>query len=88
MLYWLFIFIGFLILFVVSQWLLHWLEIRQIKINRWIWGWASFLVVLLPYFIWPKMNHTVLLILFIFCGVFAINFMTEQHKWIQKNSHI
>ena len=82
MLYWLLVFIGFIILLVASNFLLKFLKQHGIKINRWIWAAASFLVVIIPKVIFPKMGTPVTIVLLAFCGVFAINFMTEQHQWM------
>ncbi|WP_125607197.1 diacylglycerol kinase [Lapidilactobacillus bayanensis] len=82
MLYWLLVFIGFIILLIASNFLLKVLKRRGIKINRWVWAAASFLIVIIPKVIFPKMSAAWTVVLLVFCCVFAINFMTEQHQWM------
>jgi len=83
--YWLIVFVSFIILLGLSQLMLHFLKKKGIKINRWLWAVAAFLVVIVPRLIFPTMNQTITQILYIFCGVFALNFMIEQHAWYQKH---
>ncbi|MFD1410574.1 diacylglycerol kinase [Lapidilactobacillus gannanensis] len=85
MLYWLIVFVAFIILFYASNRLLAWLKGKGIKINRWIWAVASFLVIIIPKSIFPNMNNIVLGVLYVFCAVFALNFMIEQHDWFVKS---
>ncbi|WP_261805999.1 diacylglycerol kinase [Lapidilactobacillus luobeiensis] len=82
MLYWLIVLIIFLALMVVSNYLLKWLRQHKIKIFRWIWAFASFLVVIIPKVIFPHMNSFWSAVIYILCGVFALNFMIEQHRWM------
>lgn len=82
MLYWLLVFIGFIILLVASNFLLKLLKNHDIKINRWVWAAASFLVVIIPKVIFPNLSTAWTIVLLAFCGLFAINFMSEQHQWM------
>ncbi|WP_225046735.1 diacylglycerol kinase [Lacticaseibacillus kribbianus] len=88
MLYWILAFIAFGLLYVLSSYFLAWLKKRHIKISRWIWAFASFLVVIIPYAIWPHMNPVGTVVVFSLCGVFALNFMIEQHAFVKEHDRI
>lgn len=82
MLYWLLVFIFFIALLFASHLMLQALKKRGIKINRWVWAIAAFLVVIIPKVIFPQMSTAWTIALLVFCCVFAVNFMTEQHQWL------
>ncbi len=84
--YWIIIFISFLLLLALSQWVLAALKKKGIMINRWIWAFASFLIVIIPHLIAKEIPPTIDGILYVFCAVFALNFMIEQHAWYEKNN--
>ena len=82
MLYWLLVFIIFVALLIASNFMLKSLKKRGVKINRWIWAAAAFLVVIIPKLIFPHMSTAWTIVLLVFCCVFAVNFMSEQHQWL------
>ncbi|AOO76207.1 MULTISPECIES: hypothetical protein [Latilactobacillus] len=84
MLYWILIFLGFLILLIGCQYLLKFLNQHGILINRWIWGLLSFLILIVPHVIWSHIPTGIDGILYALCAVFAINFMIEQHAYVQQ----
>ncbi|WP_125710681.1 diacylglycerol kinase [Lacticaseibacillus porcinae] len=88
MLYWLIIFVGFLLLFALAQWLIAVLKRKNIKINRWVWAWAAFLVMIIPYAIWPHLNNIVSAILYGLCAICAITFMIEEHSYFLVKGHM
>lgn len=79
MLYWLLVFGAFLVVLGLTQWLLAWLKQHGVHINRWIFGLAAFLVVMIPHVVIKHVPIPVDAILYILCAVFAIAFMTESH---------
>ncbi|WP_274661848.1 diacylglycerol kinase [Enterococcus lactis] len=79
--YWLILFFVFIFLLTISQLMLNMLAMRHVHINRWAWALASFLIVILPKIILPQMNVLLSWGTYILCGIFAINFMIEQHRW-------
>ncbi|MDV4936465.1 diacylglycerol kinase [Enterococcus faecium] len=79
--YWLILFFVFIFLLTISQLMLNMLAMRHVHINRWVWPLASFLIVILPKIILPQMNVLLSWGTYILCGIFAINFMIEQHRW-------
>ncbi|MGI8169659.1 diacylglycerol kinase [Enterococcus lactis] len=79
--YWLILFFVFIFLLTISQLMLNMLAMHQFHINRWVWALASFLIVILPKIILPQMNVLLSWGTYILCGIFAINFMIEQHRW-------
>ncbi|MHA3067082.1 diacylglycerol kinase [Lacticaseibacillus saniviri] len=81
--YWLVVMIAFLILLVLCQFSLAWLKQRDVHVNRWIWGVAAFLIVIVPHLIWHQIPTVIDTGLYLLCAVFAVNFMIEQHSYIQ-----
>ena len=79
--YWLILFFVFIFLLTISQLMLNMLAMCHVHINRWVWPLASFLIVILPKIILPQMNVLLSWGTYILCGIFAINFMIEQHRW-------
>lgn len=79
--YWLILFFVFIFLLTISQLMLNTLAMRHVHINRRVWALASFLIVILPKIILPQMNVLLSWGTYILCGIFAINFMIEQHRW-------
>ncbi len=79
--YWLILFFVFIFLLTASHLILNMLATYHIQINRWIWALASFLIVILPKIIVPHMNVLFSWGTYVLCGIFAINFMIEQHRW-------
>lgn len=79
--YWLILFFVSIFLLTISQLMLNMLAMRHVHINRWVWALASFLIVILPKIILPQMNVLLSWGTYILCGIFAINFMIEQHRW-------
>lgn len=85
--YWIIVFFGFLGLLAASYGTLYLLKKRGIIINRWIWAISSFAVVIVPNLIFQPINQIVSYILYAFCGLFALNFMIEQHdRFVKRNS--
>lgn len=84
-LYWLLTFILFIALLFFCTRMLKWIKAHGVKINRWVWATAAFLVVILPKAIFPHMNHIILIGLYVLCSIFALNFMIEQHEWFVKS---
>lgn len=79
--YWLILFFVFIFLLTISQLMLNMLAMHQVHINRWVWALASFMIVILPKIILPQINVLLSWGTYILCGIFAINFMIEQHRW-------
>ncbi|MFD1392895.1 diacylglycerol kinase [Lacticaseibacillus jixianensis] len=88
MFYWILVFAGFLVVLALSQWAIAGLKARHININRWIWALSSFLVMIIPYLIWPHLNDVVAAILYGFCALFAVIFMIEEHSYFLKKGHM
>lgn len=82
LLYWLLVLIAFLILWWLSTHFLAWLRNHQIKINRWLWAIAAFLVVMIPKGLIKNMPLPWTIVLYVLCAFFALNFMVEQHHWL------
>ena len=84
-LYWFMTFIAFIALLFFCTRFLKWGKSHGIKINRWVWATASFLVLVIPKAVFPHMNNLISIILYVLCSIFALNFMIEQHEWIVKS---
>lgn len=73
--------IGFVLIGVKS---VGWLQEKGIFINRWIFGFAAFLIVLIPSVIFPAIPTTVSYGLYVFSGLFAIMFFETGRRMIEK----
>lgn len=87
MLYWLLVFGAFIVFLALSHFMMNWMRSKKIKINRFVWAVAAFLVVMIPKAIFPHMGNVWSGVLYILCGVFALNFMTEQHRWVSTSKY-
>ncbi|MGL9730270.1 diacylglycerol kinase [Enterococcus sp. DIV0756] len=81
--YWIAVFVFFFIVLTVSQFLLTKLKKAGIRIHRWIWAFASFLIMILPNVLLPNLSEQVNIFLYALCAVFAVNFMIEQRKYVE-----
>ncbi|MCI1891107.1 MAG: diacylglycerol kinase [Schleiferilactobacillus perolens] len=84
MLYWAVMFFAFLLLLAGTQFLLGWLKQRHIHINRWLFGVAAFLVVIIPHVLMRNVPLALDSVLYLLCAVFGIAFMTETHSKMLK----
>jgi hypothetical protein len=84
-LYWFLTFVAFIALLFFCTRFLKWIKAHGIKINRWVWATAAFLVVIIPKALFPHLNSVISIILYVLCSVFALNFMIEQHEWLIKS---
>ena len=81
--YWIAVFAFFFIVLTVSQFLLNNLKKAGIRIHRWIWAFASFLIMILPNVLLPNLSEQANIFLYALCAVFAVNFMIEQRKYVE-----
>jgi len=84
MLYWLLVMIIFLLILAGCQYGLSWLGHHNVKINRWIWAAASFLILIVPHVLWKAVPANVDIILYGLCAIFAVNFFIEQYAHVQQ----
>lgn len=81
--YWFVVGAFFFIVLTVSQFSLKKLAGKGIRIHRWIWAFASFLIMILPNALLPNLAEQVNILLYALCAVFAVNFMIEQRKYVE-----
>lgn len=78
----------FFILFVLgSVGFVHLLRKKGWFINRWIFGFASFLVVILPLTFAQQLPSIVVKMLYVFSGVFAIMFFETTRLKLEHNEY-
>lgn len=61
-----------------------WLQKKGIFINRWIFGFSAFLIVLIPSVIFPTIPASVSSTLYLLSGLFAIMFFETGRRMIEK----
>lgn len=81
--YWFVVGAFFFIVLSVSQFTLKKLEEKGLRIHRWIWAFASFLIMIIPNVLFPNLSDQVNTLLYALCAVFAVNFMIEQRKYVE-----
>lgn len=73
--------IGFVLIGVKS---VGWLQKKGVFINRWIFGFSAFLIVLIPSVLFPAMPSMMSNILYLCSGLFAIMFFETGRRMIEK----
>lgn len=81
--YWFIVFAFFLVVLTISQFSLNKLGKKGVRVHRWIWAFASFLIMIIPNILLPHLSEQVNIFLYALCAVFAVNFMIEQRKYVE-----
>lgn len=63
----------------------HVLKKNNIKVNRWIFGVAAFLIVLLPSIVFGQLPSGIEWMLYIFSALFAVMFFESSRLMLQNN---
>lgn len=65
----------------------RWLDNKKKLPNRWISGFISFLIILIPLLIFSNIPPLIMNILYLLCGLFAIMFFESSRLMVERGQH-
>lgn len=65
--------------------LVHVLQKKGVFLNRWIFGIAAFLVVMLPAILFTELPQTLRTVSYLLCGLFAVMFFETGRLMLERN---